>query len=453
MASSILDSSLLRFLYVKELVDEVFHHLLVLSHVIAWGDSFHTMHVSKDKIIAKHFRTIVEPFVPNNFECLCNVLYDSNAVMMGSCAITMLLGPGKHAPLDLNILVNHSAFDLIDAFFRFALSYEWVDHNVEPHDIFGGVLEHFVHYKMGNSVITVSSVTTNSLFKVVLAAPSTVDMVFMMLGGLCSFYPKFTLENNAILLPTGFLVDPEMSICSVWSKRFHGVDILALPSGGMCETTICLSLSIGTTNILSGTSCTDLTPFGDLQRPVQTSIANLPQFLGTIGHFCHQNLCFLIERHSYKSPMAVKALLYATAATSPQIVLVHLQEGKEGMERIDELEVNFWVNTLARNKFIVSISRYRKTFHGIPDHPSLVIPYACTIYREDPEGCPPPNTPVHDLFTCLGLDLGIKGNVLIVKHPKQDRDKVLDVTEGDLPLIHMLLDGDTLRKTHWVQYK
>jgi hypothetical protein len=107
---------------------------------------------------------------------------------------------------------------------------------------------------MGTTVITVSSVNDSSLFKAVLAAPSMADMVFMSPSSLCTFYPQLTLENNAILSSTGFLVDPEMSIGSVWSECFYMYDDagffmspygLTCPfSGRTSAKTICLSFSM-----------------------------------------------------------------------------------------------------------------------------------------------------------------------------------------------------------------
>ncbi|KAG1888538.1 hypothetical protein F4604DRAFT_1674222 [Suillus subluteus] len=290
MVSSVFESSLSQFLYIRELVEEVFHNLPVLPHAIAWGDSCHMTQACKEKIISKHFRSIVEPFVPDNFEQLCNILYDSKAVITGSCAITMLLGPGDHVPHDLNILVNHSTFPLIDAFFQFMLAYEWVDRDVEPHDAFGGVLECFMCYKMGNTIITVSSVNDNSLFKAVLAAPSTVDMIFMSPGGLCTFYPKLTLKHNAILSSMGLLVEPERSIGSVWSTHFEVHD------DARFLTSQC------------GLTCPSLW-------------RNL-----TV------EMCW---KHD------TETLLFATEVSNDREGFV----GKEHLDQIDDLKVNFWVNT------------------------------------------------------------------------------------------------------------
>ncbi|KAG2111345.1 uncharacterized protein F5147DRAFT_772062 [Suillus discolor] len=364
----------------------------------------------------------------------------------------MLLGPGDHAPRDLNILVKQCYFSLIDAFFRITLSYEWVDHDVAPHDAFGGALEQFVHYRQGSTIITVSSVSDTSLFKAVLAAPSTADMVFMTPGKLCTFYPTLTLENNAILSSTGFLVEPEMSIGSVWSQCFHVYDDARFLTSECAPT--CPSLWQNVRD--DGSS---LIVQWDHQYPLR-NLLRKSHTIWRLTEACvnaHCKYCSIpgIRRSHlpHRQALIFKALLYAMAVMSPHVVPVHLQEGREHMECIDDLEVNFWVNTLARNKFVMPISRYRKTFHGIPDYPTLPLPYAYTIYHEDPQSLPPPNALMRDLFSRAGLDHGIKGNVLVIKHPKQDRNKVLDVTEGDLPLIHMLLDGGGLSKTLWNQFK
>lgn len=139
--------------------------------------------------------------------------------------------------------------------------------------------------------------------------------------------------------------------------------------------------------------------------------------------------------------MTVSALLYATAATSPYKVPVGLQEGKERLRSLNDLELNFWVNTLARDKFAVPANRYRRTFSAIPDAPALKLANSYTIVREDPEGYPPPNALLKERFGQSLLNDTLKGNVLILKHVNHNRRQLADVTDNDISIINLLLDG------------
>lgn len=141
--------------------------------------------------------------------------------------------------------------------------------------------------------------------------------------------------------------------------------------------------------------------------------------------------------------------MYATAGTSPQIVPVPLQDGKEAFEHIDDLEVNFWVNNVACNRFVVSTTRFRKTFHAIPDHPTLPLPFLYSIIREDPQAFPLPNALVKEICPLLATDDGLKGNILVVKHTKNNKNNVLDMTEADIQLVNLLLQGYVAESHVW----
>lgn len=139
--------------------------------------------------------------------------------------------------------------------------------------------------------------------------------------------------------------------------------------------------------------------------------------------------------------MTVSALLYATVATFPHKVLVGLQEGKERLRSLNDLELNFWVNTLACDKFAVPANHYCRTFSAIPDAPALKLANSYTIVHEDPEGYPPPNALLKEHFGQSLLNDTLKGNVLILKHVNHNRWQLADVIDNDISIINLLLDG------------
>lgn len=118
-----------------------------------------------------------------------------------------------------------------------------------------------------------------------------------------------------------------------------------------------------------------------------------------------------------------------------------MQEGKEKFRSLDDLETNFWVNSLAHDKFAVATNRYRRTFTVIPDAPTLKLPNSYTILREDPEGHHPPNALLRQRLAHDPHIDSLKGNILVLKHAKHNRRLVENVTDGDIAIINLLLDG------------
>ncbi|KAG1782950.1 hypothetical protein EV702DRAFT_1191397 [Suillus placidus] len=136
------------FLECKELVEEVFQNLPHITDANAWGDTFHTTHAVKGDILGKRFMNIVAPFADGHSKRLCSVLYDSRALITGSCATSMLMGPSDTRPCDLNILVTAAHFKVLECFFRHALGYEWLEHTSVPHTAIFKSVERFVRYML-----------------------------------------------------------------------------------------------------------------------------------------------------------------------------------------------------------------------------------------------------------------------------------------------------------------
>lgn len=209
---------------VRELVEMVYQSLPRLTDAVAWGDTCHPIRKYKGELLANRFKTIVAPFAPDNFKQLCNVLEDAKALITGSCAITMFLGPSSQPPRDLNLLVTQQCFGLLEAFFRYKLEYEWVDRTAIPHNALLHAVDRFVRYRYEDRVVTISVVNDAGLFRAVVCSPCTADMIAMTPGGICSFYPKLTVDSVAILTSGGLLVDPEYAVGSIWSERFTMYD-------------------------------------------------------------------------------------------------------------------------------------------------------------------------------------------------------------------------------------
>ncbi|KAG1768399.1 hypothetical protein EDD22DRAFT_844148 [Suillus occidentalis] len=232
-------------------------------------------------------------------------------------------------------------------------------------------------------------------------------------GSICSFYPKLTVDSIAILTSEGLLVDPEYAVGSIWSEWFT---ISLTPSGGLQKHAVTLFTMLADLNVI-------------------------------------EDQCFLVKHYSFTSPVTVSALLYATVATSPHKVPVGLQEGKERLRSSNDLELNFWVNTLACDKFAMPANRYCRTFSAIPDAPALKLTNLYTIVHEDPKGYPPPNALLKECFGQSLLNDMLKENVLILKHVYHNHQQLADVTDNNISIINLLLDEGALRKTFWAHFK
>ncbi|KAG1782958.1 hypothetical protein EV702DRAFT_1040751 [Suillus placidus] len=463
-----------RFVEVRELVELVYQHLPCLTDVVAWGDTCHAIRKYKGELVTNRFKSIVAPFAPDNFKQSCNVLDDAKAIITGSCAITVFLGPSSQALRDLNILMTPQLFKVLEAFFLHKLGYFWIDCTAIPHDALLHAVDRFVRYKLDDWIVTISVVNDVGLFRAVVCSPCTADMIAMTAGRICSFYPKLTMDNVAILSPGGFLVEPEYAVGSIWSEWFTMYDnseFLGTDCGLYCPS---LWRGVVDGNLsrvvewdhrfsmgehlqkshtiwrLSETCTNPLCSFRVIPgryRPLLPP-QTMPSDLNAI-----EDQSFLVKRHSFTSPVTFTALLYATAATSPHKVPVGLQEGKQDLRSLDDLEINFWVNTLARDKYAVPMNRYRRTFSAIPDGPDLKLLNSYTIVREDPEGYPPPNALMKTHLQQSALNDTLKGNILVLKHVNHNRRQLADVTDGDVSIINLLLHGGALRRSHWPNFK
>ncbi|KAG1777603.1 hypothetical protein EV702DRAFT_1045345 [Suillus placidus] len=422
-----------QFVEVWELVEMVYQSLPCLTDVVAWGDTCHPIRRYKGELVANRFQSIVAPFAPNNFKQLCNVLKDAKA--------------------------------MITAFFLRKLDYEWVDRTAIPHDALLHAVDRFMRYRLHDRLVTISVVNDAGLFWAVVCSPCTADMIVMTPGRICSFYPKLTMDNVAILSSGGPLVESEYAMGSIWSERFtvyDNADFLGTDCGLYCPSLWrCISdgnlsrvvewdrrFSIREPLQKSHTiwhlaeSCSNpLCSFRAISgryRPLLPP-QTMPADLNPI-----EDQCFLVKRHSFTSPVMVTALLYAISVMSPHKVPVGLHEEKEKLRSLDDLEINFWVNTLAHDKFAVPTNRYRRTFSVIPHAPAIKLPNSYTIVREDPKGYPPPNTLMKECLVQSSLNNTLKGNVLVLKHVNHNCLQLVDVTDADISIINLLLNGPTL---------
>lgn len=180
------------------MVREVYRHLPMLKDVLAWQYSSRwTLSVGR-AVVADRFTRIVRPFFGDRIPALRSLMHDWGAVITGSCALDMLTGQNR-ATNDLNLVVPHGGFDIMDDFIVRSEKFERDNKASRPHQAFRSVVETFARYRSTGVRITLSEAMSEDIFEVITSSPTTGDMIFMTPGGVVAFYPELTFDNNIVL--------------------------------------------------------------------------------------------------------------------------------------------------------------------------------------------------------------------------------------------------------------
>ncbi|KAG2340445.1 hypothetical protein BDR05DRAFT_950510, partial [Suillus weaverae] len=132
-------------------------------------------------------------------------LHISEALITGSAARAMITGDIKEEMRDLNVVVPHKNFNILEDFLTRTMGYSWI--SVSCHPSMTGVVKHFAKYVGDSHFITVGCPKRDvHVLHLILNAPSTADMVYMTTGGVTQFYPQWMQQGVAIHSRTGDLV-------------------------------------------------------------------------------------------------------------------------------------------------------------------------------------------------------------------------------------------------------
>ncbi|KAG2744658.1 hypothetical protein P692DRAFT_20877610 [Suillus brevipes Sb2] len=151
------------------------------------------------------FKSIIRPYALGNPQIFMDALADSNAVIIGSAALSIILRTSKWKPRDLNIAVplNHS-----DKLHDFLL-------NVSYNKVEGLNLTRipscvaFTHmmyrtHQDGCLTIIITESTDESILQIILSNEGTPDMLFATPQGFFCAHPNLTFANIAF---RGFTFD------------------------------------------------------------------------------------------------------------------------------------------------------------------------------------------------------------------------------------------------------
>ncbi|KAG1748250.1 uncharacterized protein EDB91DRAFT_1244967 [Suillus paluster] len=385
-------------------------------------------------LILRRFNTILYPFITQfNWE-FYRTLQHMKAIIVGSCALDMMLGTRNTPPRDLNIVVPHGSLTLMETFIQNVLSY----HSIAAvcHPSLSLVVHDFRKYGRHRKIITVSKPKhLMHPLHVVLNSPSTSDMTFITAGGGVSFFSDLTREYHTLKTMSGEGVLTGQKLGSIGKERFDvHVDTSFL--NGPCHH-LCPALWRHLSNRKEY-----VTVDWD-QRFSVKSILYDNDIEWCLNDYCFNRKCLynvdvminncdipprimpyslesvrqqskFIKNHEPMYERMFKGLLYATACTEPLIVDVPLQDGVDQLGTLDELEVNYWVRQ--RDVMVCSASRkqHRRTFDTFPNS-STQPDDIYTVFLEQNNDYVAPNALLEDIAPNIEPERGLEGNILVIK--------------------------------------
>ncbi|KAG1811661.1 hypothetical protein DFJ58DRAFT_850752 [Suillus subalutaceus] len=147
-----------------------------------------------------------------------------------------------------------------------------------------------------------------------------------------------------------------------------------------------------------------------------------------------------INSHFPHYSVRYTGILYATRAMTPHLVSVPLRAGILCLTHLSQLEVQHWVDCLGRrDRFVVATSHMRKTFNVAVGPSQQPIEYGYTFFREEPAVHGSPNRLICQVASLPSDIQEITGNILVVKHNRGHRHKLVDVRMEDVEWINGII--------------
>ena len=111
----------------------------------------------------------------------------------------------------------------------------------------------------------------------------------------------------------------------------------------------------------------------------------------------------------------VKGVLYATAADFPFIVDIPVDDRKDVIDVLADLDVNDWVQQWETN-LVVNSQRFLRTTQNFVLSNEVPLEHNHTVFIESDLVFPAPNALIKRLLWKKGRQHEHKGNVLVIKH-------------------------------------
>ncbi|KAG0702156.1 hypothetical protein DFH29DRAFT_999532 [Suillus ampliporus] len=385
-------------------------------------------------MILRRFNTILDPFIAQFYWEFYQTLQHMKAIIVGSCALDMILGTRNTPPRDLNIVVPHGSLSLMETFIRDVLSYHSIATVCHPSLSF--VVHDFCKYGRQGKVITITEPKRlMHPLHVVLNGPSTADMTFITAGGAVSFYPELTRNYHTVKTVSGEGIGTGQKLGSIGKDRFDvhpDISFLNHSCHELCPSlwrhlsnhkefiTVDWDRRFSAKSILYDTDIewhlNDYCFNPKCRYNIDVVIGNCdipPRIMPYSPESVRQQSKY-IEDHEPPYKKTFKGLLYATACTEPLLVDIPLQDGVDQLNTLDELEVNHWVHE--RDVMVCTASRkqHRRTFDTFPNSSTLPDDIY-TVFLEQTSDYAAPNALLQDIARNVNMEGIIEGNILVIK--------------------------------------
>ncbi|KAG2739405.1 hypothetical protein P692DRAFT_20368446 [Suillus brevipes Sb2] len=412
-------------------------------------------------LIDKNMHQIISRFIPSqqHHHQFFSILNAARGVIVGSCALNMILGTPSYPTKNLNIVVPKGELDAMEEFLTDRLFFKFVSGTSTMHRIMETTVKTFCKYTHRGVSITLSEAKDKDVMQVILKSATTADMSFMTPGGAVTFYPEMTFDFVSCLTDTAKKMTENEKFGNMCHCRFHleaSTQFLERSCGSSCPA---LWRQSKNTNeyfamnwdvrynvrallnddniewrlgrICENPACDFRTDITSLNRPIPPNPTP-----ATPADVADQMSIIANHKPAYRH--IFKGILFPTNSLRPLVVDIPLKDGISQFRGLGDLEVNYWVNQRDRGPYMACHKRYRKTCQSIPNS-KTALDHTYTFFIECRKSWPSPNALLHQINTRKGRYDQQNGNVLFVKATKGDMRQLVDMRNEDISLTTYLL--------------
>jgi len=141
---------------------------------------------------------VLQRFFLGSLDRFLKAMHETGTIITGSCALNVLLGDLYDSSLsDLNLIVPHGMFSMMDIFLREVAGYVNMGEQ-KSHSSVALSVSRFIRYHKCHLSISVSQAGAMGPMGVIARGNTTADMTFMTVGGVATLYPEFTLHGRNV---------------------------------------------------------------------------------------------------------------------------------------------------------------------------------------------------------------------------------------------------------------
>lgn len=217
------------------LIDMVFDFLQLpdLLHCGQASRAFRRTALAKTKT---RYHNILFPFLNNHIYRFNYLLHHVSGMIIGSCALNMLLSTPTYPVHNLNLIVPYGGWRVMENFILDILRYTRTPMNAHAAMPIRG--RRFRAYGFQGLRITLTETTDQfDALQIVADSLTTLDMTVMTPGGIATFYPELTLNSIGYLTHSGERLQTGQPLGSMASPRFQieqGTQFLGRGCGLLC---------------------------------------------------------------------------------------------------------------------------------------------------------------------------------------------------------------------------